>query len=158
MESGIAKQVGEHLDVGSPQQLCAVLQEIAHADSRDQNGQRGSLTQGLIGQALNGNTKSSTYQHGQQHTQNRGQTKGRHSKETDVRTNHDDITMGKVQHFGNAVDHSITQGDDGVHAAQTDAVDQMVQEGQHKFTPQLSLFLKNLGSSEMTRRISGRFR
>ena len=37
--------------------------------------------------------------------------------------------MGKVEHLGNAVDHGIAQGDDGVDAAQADAGEYVAQEG-----------------------------
>ena len=39
--------------------------------------------------------------------------------------------MGEVQHLGNAVDHGVAQGDDGVDAAQGQAVDQVVEKYHH---------------------------
>ena len=38
-----------------------------------------------------------------------------------IGANHDDVAVGEVQHLGNAVDHGVAQGDDGVDAAQADA-------------------------------------
>ena len=34
--------------------------------------------------------------------------------------------MGKVQHLGNAVDHGVAKGNDGVDRADADAVDQVL--------------------------------
>ena len=48
------------------------------------------------------------------------------------------VAVGEVQHLCNAIDHGIAQGDDGIYAAQADAVYQVVEDTQ---TTHLSLFL-----------------
>ena len=45
--------------------------------------------------------------------------------EGNVAADHDDVAVGEVQHLGDAVNHCVAQCDDRVHAAQTDAVDQI---------------------------------
>ena len=42
-----------------------------------------------------------------------------------VAADHDDVAVGKVQHLGNAVNHRIAEGDDGVHTAEADAADEI---------------------------------
>ena len=51
--------------------------------------------------------------------------------ERDVGTDHDDIAVGEVQHFRNAIDHGVAQRDQRVDAAQVDAADQMIEKGNH---------------------------
>ena len=46
--------------------------------------------------------------------------------------------MSKIDHANNPIDHGIAQGDDGIYAAQADAVYQVVEDTQ---TTHLSLFL-----------------
>lgn len=46
------------LGVAPSLQLRGVLQEVRHADSRDQNGQRARLTARVIGQTLDENTEN----------------------------------------------------------------------------------------------------
>ena len=122
---------GKHLVVGAPQQLGSILKEVADADGGDEHRQGGGLPEGLIGQPLNHNAQGGTHGHGQNDAQQRGQLVGRDGKKTDVRTHHDNIAVGEVEHFGNAVNHGVAQSNDGVHTAQTDTVNQVGQEGHH---------------------------
>ena len=91
---------------------------------------RGGLTQGLVGQTLDDHAQHGAYRHGQQYPHDGGQAEGAGGEETDICAHHDDVAVGKVEHFGDAVDHGIAQGDDGVDAAQADAVDQIIEEAQ----------------------------
>ena len=45
--------------------------------------------------------------------------------EGNVSADHDDVAVGEVQHFGDAVDHRVAERDDGVHAAEADAADEV---------------------------------
>ena len=54
-----------------------------------------------------------------------------HGGDNGVGAHHDDIAVGEVQHLGNAVDHRVAQGDDGIHAAKADAVDEVREELKH---------------------------
>lgn len=38
---------------------------------------------------------------------------------------HDDITVGKIQHFCDTINHGITECDDSIDTAQADAADQI---------------------------------
>ena len=102
-----------------------VLQKIGNADGRDQDGEGGSLTKRLIGEPFDGDAQDRADDHRKEH-----RTQGRKPQvaggaEGDVGAHHDDVAVREIQHFGNAVDHRVAQGDDGVHAAQADAADQM---------------------------------
>ena len=134
---GGGEELGEDLGVGSPQKLGSVLEEVAHADGGDEHRQGGSLPQGLVGQALDDHAQHGAHQHGQQHPHQGRQAVGGRGEEAYVGAHHDDVAVGKVQHLGDAVDHSVAQGDDGIDASQAHAVDQMVQKAQIT-TPQFS--------------------
>ncbi len=102
----------------------------------------GRLAQRLIGQPFDDHAQDGAHYHGQQHAgQSRDHGAGQrallkaagqaaHGEKTDICPHHNDVSVGKVQHFGNTVDHRIAQGNDGVHAAQTDAVDEIVENTQ----------------------------
>ena len=45
------------------------------------------------------------------------------NREGNIGTHHNHITVGKVQHLGNAINHGIAQGDNGIHSTDTDTVD-----------------------------------
>lgn len=116
---------GEGLGIGGPEQQSAVLEEIAHADSGDEHGQGGRLAQRLIGQPFDDHAQDGAHYHGQQHAgQSRDHGAGQrallkaagqaaHGEKTDICPHHNDVSVGKVQHFGNTVDHRIAQGNDG---------------------------------------------
>ena len=130
---------GKHLRVGLPQQQGGVLEKITHADGGNENGQRGGLPQGFVGQPLNDHAQNGAYDHGQQHTHQRRQAELAGGEEADIGAHHDDVAMGEVEHFGNAVDHGVAQGDDGIDTAQTDAVDKVIEDTQGKSPLFLSL-------------------
>ena len=72
---------------------------------------------------------------------NRGQyaDHGRHAQGADhgeygETAHHDNIPVGKIQHPGNAVYHSIAQGNDRIDAAQADSADQ-IRKKTHESTP-----------------------
>ena len=136
----------EHLDVGGPQQLGPVLEEVAHADGGNQHRQGRGLPQGLVGQTLDDDAQGGAGKNRQHHAHRRRQVKGGYGEEADVGPYHDDVAVGEVQHLGDAVDHGIAQGDDGVHAAQADAVDEMVEKDQQRNTPR---FLSGVGGRKM---------
>ena len=56
-----------------------------------------------------------------------------HQYQSDYRTetdhhetgDHEHVAVGKVQHFGDAVDHRVAERDDGVHAAEAQTADQI---------------------------------
>ena len=106
---------------GTPDEQRAVLEEVAHADGGDQHGQRRRLAQRLIGQALDDNAQRGTRDHRKHNGDERGQAEVLHGAEGDIRADHDDVAMRKVEHFSDAVHHRITQRDDGVNASQADA-------------------------------------
>ena len=120
-----AQHVGEALRVGGPDQQSSVLQKVADADGSDQHGQRGGGAQRLVGQPLNDDAQQGADDDCQQ---DRGQGVPAQiivGAEGHIAAHHDDIAVGEVQHLGDAVNHCVAQCDDGVYAAQADAVDQI---------------------------------
>ena len=110
---------------GAPDQQRAVLEEVAHADGRNQHGERRRFPQRLIGQPLDDNAQRGAHRHRQHNGNQLRQTEVLHGAEGDIRADHDDVAVGEVQHFGNAVNHRIAERDDGVDASQTDSVNQV---------------------------------
>ena len=108
---------GKVLGAGGPNQLGGVLQEVADADGRDQHRQAGSAPQGLIGQSLNQDAQQRAHHHSRQNGHKYRQPQIVGHAEGNVSSHHDDITMGEIQHLGNAVHHGIAQGNDGVNGA-----------------------------------------
>ena len=54
-----------------------------------------------------------------------GQAQRTHAQKGNVAAHHDDVAVGEVQHLGNAVDHRVAEGDDGVDAAKADTADKI---------------------------------
>ena len=134
-QSALAEDGGEYLGVGGPEQQGCVLEEVADADGSDEHGQRGGGAEGFIGQALNEHTQEGTDKHGQQDAHQRRQIEAGDGIEAYIRTDHDDVTMGEVQHLGDAVHHGVAQCDDGIDAAQADPVDQEIEKCHRSLTP-----------------------
>src|SRR5699024_6221013 len=88
------------------------------------------------------NAQHGASQHGQEHRRPAGQPQIGHGTEGDVSAYHNDITMGKIKHLSNAVNHGITQGDNGVHASQADPADQVGKEF-HKVAPLFSFSFRS---------------
>ena len=102
-----------------------LLQKVADADGRNQDGQRRGLTQRAVGDALDRNAQNGADDHRKDNGQHGVHTRRAKSKEHNIAADHDNVAVGEVQHLGNAVDHRIAQGDQRVNAAQTDTVDQV---------------------------------
>ena len=105
------------------------MEEIAHTNGCNQHSQNRRGPQGLIGQPFDDDPQDRTDNHGQDDAHHSGELKAGSGIEADVRAHHDDIAVGKVQHLGDAVDHGIAQGDDGVNASQANPADQKTQKG-----------------------------
>ena len=110
---------------GLPDEQRGVLEEIAHADGGDQDRKARRGAQGLVGKALDDDAEDGAHDNGHQHRDDAGKAQIEHRAEGNVAADHDDVAVGKVQHLGNAVDHRIAEGDDGVHAAEADAADEI---------------------------------
>ena len=89
----------------------------------DQNRQRRGVAQRLVGKPLDHNAQQRAQSHGNDNGQQRRHAHLVHRNEHDVAAHHDHITMGEVQHLGDAIHHGVAQGDDGIHTAQADTVD-----------------------------------
>ena len=107
----------EVLGRGAPQKLRGVLQEVRHADSRDQNGQRACLAQRLIGQTLDENAENRADHTRKNYRYPAREAEIRRGAERDIGTDH--------------VDHGVAQRDDGIDAAHGQAVDQVLDKDRH---------------------------
>ena len=106
----------------APDEQRQVLQQIAHADGRNEHGEAGRLPQRLIGHAFDGNAQQRANHHRRADCRQRGQAQRRHHYKSNVAAHHDDVAMREIQHTGNAVHHRIAQGNDRINTAQADAV------------------------------------
>ena len=139
---GAGDDGGVALGSSAPDQQGGVLQQVADADGGDEDRQGGGGAQGLVSQTLNDDAQDRTDSHGQQNGNHRRQTQIGSGAEGDVAAHHDDVAVGEVQHLGDAVDHGVAQGDDGVDAAQADAADEVGQKFHDWVTPLFTLKFK----------------
>ena len=129
---GLVGVVGRNdLCTGTKDQLCSVLQEEGHADCRDQQGDTGCVAQRGVGDLLDHNAQQRTGDDGGAHSSDRAKAQLIHHEPGHVRTNHNDIAMGKVQQQDDAVHHAVTQCDQCIDAAKGQAVDQLTKEHCH---------------------------
>ena len=131
---------GEALGVARPQKLRHLLQKIAHADGRDQHGQARGFAQRPVGDRFDHHAQHRAHGHREHDGQQRVPAKAAEGEKDQIAADHDDIAVGKVQHFGNAVYHRIPQGDQRIDAAQADAADQIGQKLHAVYTSQNSGF------------------
>ena len=107
---------------GAENEKRKILQKIAHADGRNQHGKAGRLPQGLIGHTLDRNTQQGAHQHRRANTRQRGHAHRGHYRERNIATHHNHVTVRKVQHTCDAVNHRVAQRNYGVNTAKADPV------------------------------------
>lgn len=108
--------------------MCHLLQQVTDANGRNQNGQRRCFTQRPVCHPFYQNSQHGADNHRKDDGYSRIPAEGTKGKENNIAADHDDITMGKVQHLSDAVHHCVAQCDQSIHAAQADAVDQVGQK------------------------------
>ena len=129
---GLVGVVGRNdLCTGTKDQLCSVLQEEGHADCRNQQGDTGCVAQRGVGDLLDHNAQQRAGDDGGAHSSDRAKAQLIHHEPGHVRTNHNDIAMGKVQQQDDAVHHAVTQCDQCIDAAKGQAVDQLAKKHCH---------------------------
>ena len=115
-------------------QLRHILQQIGHADGRDEQGDTGGFAQRLVGHFFD--------QHAQQGTADNGQQHGDVGVDNDhgcpeyVRTYHNNVAVGKIQKRNNAVNHAVADGYQRIHGTGLQAVDNLPEN--HEFGSCLS--------------------
>ena len=57
---------------------------------------------------------------------------GRGNAETDIRTDHEDISMGKVEQHQDGIDHGIAKGDESIEAPPLQAVYYVLEKEIHE--------------------------
>ena len=118
--------VGEGLGAGAEDEQEAVLEHEADADGGDERRHSRTAPERLIGQTLDGHTQHRADCGGGGNDSPDRQTAGLEEEQRHIGTHHNDIPMGKVDHFGNAVHHRISDGYQRIHAADLYAVDQLL--------------------------------
>ncbi len=127
-------QVGNGFVLGVLGQQHEVLQEDRHADRRDQRNQPVAAAQGSIGYPFDAVAVGAGDDHrsgeGADH-QDRQCIEPHHRQaddhdEGDIRADHVHLAVGEVDHADDAVDHRVTDGDQGVGTANGQAVDQLL--------------------------------
>ncbi len=128
------EQVGDRLVLGVLGQQHDVLQEDRHADRRDQRDQAIAAAQWPVGDPFDAVTIGTGDDHagdeGADHQQRQGiEPHGRQADqgdEGDIGTDHVHLAMSEVDHSDDAVDHRVTDGDQGIGAANGQPVDQLL--------------------------------
>ena len=115
-----------------------VLEEQRHAERRDQGRQPGLVAQWAIRQFLHDEAKQASNEHGRDDRRDKGATKDLGhdggKEESHVGADHENVSMSEVDEAHDAVHHRVAQGDQGVDAADLDAVDELLQELAHVFS------------------------
>ena len=111
-----------------------VLQDEGNTEGADEGGNAGGIAQRPIGKPLYRHADDACPDHRHnQHNENDecggndgsfvGVKQNKHAV-AQIGTNHVNVAVGKVEQLENAIDHGIAEGDEGVDAAQGQAVDQ----------------------------------
>jgi len=133
---------GVSLVVGLPDDHGQGLQQDAHADRRDQRGQLGAVAQGPVGDFFNGEVERRRHHTGDQRCQDQDQPArcAGHAVLHDADggpagegPDHEHLAMREVDQIDDAVDHGVTQGHQGIHAAQNQTVDDLLKQDFHTF-------------------------
>jgi len=112
------------------------LQEDRHADGRNQRNKPITATQGTVGNpfdavAVGAGNHNAGEKRGSQQKWHAVQTHHGQAGDGDKRnigTNHVHLAVGEVDHSNNAVNHRIADGDQGISAANVEAVNQHLEE------------------------------
>ena len=125
---------------GGEEQDGDVLQEHRHADGGDERRELRGVAEGAVGEALDDHPEHGGGDHGgDEHGggDTRGgavggggeQAEGGGGEDADVGADHEDVAVGEVDEPEDAVDHGVAEGDEGVDAAEGDALHEVAQEG-----------------------------
>src|SRR5579883_12885 len=106
-----------------------ILQHQRNPDGRNKGGKSRSVAQGTIRHPFDDNTQNSTGKHstqaGDEQDANqcppcrmRGGSNAHHihNSDTDQRTNHENIAVGKVNEFDDTIDHRVTQSNESINS------------------------------------------
>ena len=101
-----------------------------------------------VGDLLDHNAQQRAGDDGGAHSSDRAKAQLIHHEPGHVRTNHNDIAMGKVQQQDDAVHHAVTQCDQCIDAAKGQAVDQLAKKHCHGLIlPFFAAFARLLGNA-----------
>ena len=120
-----AENGSKYLRGASPDKQRCVLKEVGYADRSDEHRKRSRASQRPVRQPLDKYSESSTDDHGKDHRHPRRQIKIHGCAKRNIRADHDNVSMGEVQHLGDAVYHCVAQSYDSVNAAKAQAVDKV---------------------------------
>ncbi|MPM22573.1 hypothetical protein SDC9_69030 [bioreactor metagenome] len=132
------------LVVGLPDDHRNRLQQDGHADRRDQRSQARTVAQPLVGHLFNREVECRSHDAGddggdQQHHPTRGTGHGflhhADAAPTGERPDHEHFTVREIDQLNDAVHHRIAEGYEGVHAAENQTVDDLLQQNIHNENP-----------------------
>ena len=150
------QQVGVRLEIGLPDDHGQRLQQDRHANGGDQRRQFGAVAQGAVSHFFDHKIEHRGHHAGHQHGAQQNQPAGRaghaflhqaNDGPAGQGTHHQHLTMGKVDQVDDAVHHGVAQGHQGIHAAQYQPVDDLLDQGIHAFS---SLFSCRIGFDRTT--------
>ncbi|MND78935.1 hypothetical protein D3C80_706560 [compost metagenome] len=129
-------QVGDGFVLGVLRQQNGVLQEDRHADGGNQRDQTVAAAQGAVGDPFDAVAVGTGYNDGCEKSgghQQRHAVESQHGQPGDgderhVGANHVHLAVGEVDHSNDAVDHRIADGDQGIRAANGQAINQLLEE------------------------------
>ena len=130
----------QRLDSGALADEHVVLQRERHADGADERREPLRAAQRPVGEALDRPAVDRGEQHGddqhqekrQRHPGDAGAAEDREGDDGHERADHVNLAVGEVDHADDAVDHRVADGDQPVHAAERDAVDQLLEKVRHR--------------------------
>ena len=132
------KQLRKGQRVASPEDHRHLLQDDGHANGGNQRCQARRTAQGTVSDPFEEVAQQHAGRHGRQHPAcdakpgrqrlagQQGDDRQRHH-----RPEHDDFTVGEVDQLNDAVDHRVTERNDGIQATQRQSVDELLQQDIH---------------------------
>ena len=126
---GLGEQGVGHLGIRADGRdgLGQVFQHKAHGNGGDEAGQVvAGFPDGPVGQQLHQHAHTGTDHDGRHHRQPAGDPRCHHQRNGEkqrITAHHDEVAVGEVDELDDTVDHGVAQGDQGIHASQTQPCD-----------------------------------
>ena len=126
-------------DVRPNEELNDVLQNEAHADRRNERGELWCVAEGPVGKTFNQGADERHHHNGHGEKDDQADDQGWDIKDCprlteeggahangNERCDHEDIAMGEVDEFNNAVDHGVAERDQRVDCAERHGVQELL--------------------------------
>ena len=86
------------------------------------------MSEGFIGDLFDSDTEDSTGYHCYEHREVGVKAEAGHHSEYDIAADHNNVSVGEVKHFSDAIDEGIAEGYDGIDASEADTVYKVIQK------------------------------